>query len=62
MSKIVVKQIKSPIGKPEHHRRILRSLGFRKMNKEKVFNDNNCIRGAINKISYMLDYKIVSDK
>jgi large subunit ribosomal protein L30 len=61
MAKIQVKKIRSEIGHPDAHRKVLRALGLRKMNKVKVFNDNNCIRGMINKVSHFIEYKLIAD-
>lgn len=61
MGKIVVKQTKSTIGQCKKNRVILESMGFRKIGKEKVFKDNNCIRGMLNKVSHLVSYKIVGE-
>lgn len=46
---------KSMIGRPEKHRRVLRSLGLRKPNKTVVVNDTATIQGMIGKVSHMLE-------
>lgn len=58
MSKIIVKQVRSPIGQPANQGRILRALGLRRIGKEKTFSDNNCIRGMVNKISHLVTYRL----
>ena len=58
-SKIYVKQIRSPIRRPQVQRKILRGLGLNKMNKVSELNDTPSIRGMINKIPHLvqiLDY------
>ena len=53
MLKITLKR--SLIGRPEKHRRIVRALGLRRLNKSVIHNDVPSIRGMINKISHMID-------
>ena len=50
MSKISVKQVKSPIGRNSSQRKILVSLGLNKINRVKVHNDHPSILGMIDKI------------
>ena len=54
MSKISVKQIKSPIGRNSSQRKILISLGLNKINRVKVHNDTPSILGMIDKIKHLL--------
>ena len=53
-SKIYVKQIRSPIRRPQVQRKILRGLGLNKMNKVSELNDTPSIRGMINKIPHLV--------
>ena len=53
-SKIYVKQIRSPIRRPEVQRKILKGLGLNKMNKISELNDTPSIRGMINKIPHLV--------
>jgi len=46
---------KSLIGRPEKHRRVVRSLGLRKLNKTVVLADTPTIRGMVQKVSHLLD-------
>ena len=46
---------KSVIGKPEKQRKIVRSLGLRKLNQTVVHRDEPTIRGMIHKIPHMLE-------
>ncbi len=58
-NKIYVKQIRSPIRRPEVQRKILKGLGLNKINKVSELNDTPSIRGMINKIPHLvqiLDY------
>ena len=54
VSKIYVKQIRSPIRRPEVQRKILKGLGLNKMNKVSELNDTPSIRGMINKIPHLV--------
>ena len=53
-SKIYVKQIRSPIRRPQVQKEILRGLGLNKMNKVSELNDTPSIRGMINKIPHLV--------
>jgi len=59
MSKISVKQIKSPIGRNSSQRKILISLGLNKINRVKVHNDHPSILGMIDKIKHLLEVQQV---
>ena len=59
MSKISVKQIKSPIGRNSSQRKILISLGLNKINRGKVHNDHPSILGMIDKIKHLLEVQKV---
>ena len=54
-SKITVKQIKSSIGKHKSHRATLLGLGLKKLNSQRTLEDTPCVRGMINKVSYMVE-------
>ena len=54
VNKIYVKQIRSPIRRPDVQRKILKGLGLNKMNKISELNDTPSIRGMINKISHLV--------
>jgi len=51
---IKVKLVKSGIGRPEKHRKILNSLGLRKLNKVVTLYDTPQIMGAINKVCHLV--------
>ncbi len=50
-----IKLVKSAIGKPEKHRRILRALGLRRRGSVVRHDENPVIEGMINKVSHMLE-------
>ena len=50
--KIIVKQIKSVIGRPESQRKILAKLGLGRIGKSHEFADKAAIRGMIAKVAH----------
>ncbi len=59
MAKIIVRQVGSFSKQPEAMRRVVRALGLRGIGKTREHNDNNCIRGMINKVKHLVSYEIV---
>ena len=59
MATIKIKQIGSPIRRPESQRKILIGLGLNKMHKVVVREDTPEVRGAIRKLPHMV--QIVED-
>ncbi|MEK6561032.1 MAG: 50S ribosomal protein L30 [Nitrospirota bacterium] len=62
MKKIVIKQIKSGIGKPEKQKRIIRGLGLRKIGHTVLREDTPEIRGMVWKIKHLLEVVEGSDE
>ena len=54
MAKIKIKQIGSPIRRPEAQKRILVGLGLGKMNRVVELEDTAEVRGAIAKLPHMV--------
>lgn len=54
-SKVQITLVKSTIGKPEKHRKIIAGLGLTKLNKTVELSDTPEIRGMIAKVSHMLN-------
>jgi large subunit ribosomal protein L30 len=52
--KINITLIKSMIGRPEKHRRVLRGMGLTRINKSVQLNDTPSIRGMIAKVSHLV--------
>ena len=52
--RISITQIKSGIGYRKKTKNTLKALGLRKLNQTVHKKDNACIRGMINKISFLL--------
>ncbi|GAA6208778.1 50S ribosomal protein L30 [Cognatishimia sp. WU-CL00825] len=57
---IVVKQVGSPIRRPQDQRATLIGLGLNKMNKTRELEDTPSVRGMINKIPHMVE--IIEEK
>ncbi|MCL2017718.1 MAG: 50S ribosomal protein L30 [Alphaproteobacteria bacterium] len=54
MSKIVVKQVKSTISRPESQVKILKALGLGKLGKKKELTDCPVVRGMITKVKHLI--------
>ena len=54
VNKIYVKQIRSPIRRPDVQRKILKGLGLNKMNKTSELIGTPSVRGMINKIKHLV--------
>ncbi len=59
--KLLVKQIKSGITEKPKQRLTLRALGLRRMNAEKVHDDNLVIRGMLNKVLHLVSIKEIKE-
>ncbi|MBC7165127.1 MAG: 50S ribosomal protein L30 [Roseovarius sp.] len=57
---IVVKQIGSPIRRPDVQRRTLIGLGLNKMHKTRELEDTPSVRGMVNKIPHLV--QIIEEK
>ncbi len=53
-SKIKVTLVKSLIGRPEKHRKVVAGLGLKKINQTVEHSDTPEIRGMISKINHMI--------
>lgn len=55
MSKMLnVTLVKSMIGRPEKHRKVLRGLGLTKLNRTVELQDTPSIRGMVQKVSHLV--------
>ena len=52
--KIVVKQIKSVIGRPEAQRKVLNALGLGRIGKSNELDDNAAVRGMVAKVAHLI--------
>ena len=49
-----VKLVKSMIGRPEKHRKVLRGMGLTKLNRTVELQDTPSVRGMIQKVSHLV--------
>ena len=49
-----IKKVKSEIGRPEKHRKVLRGMGLNKLNNTVTLSDTPQIRGMINKVVHLV--------
>ena len=53
-ARLKVTLVKSMIGRPEKHRRVLRGMGLTKLNRTVELQDTPSIRGMINAVSHLV--------
>lgn len=61
MGQISIVQQRSLIGQPRKMRRVVRSLGLKRIGDRVLKKDNNCIRGMVNKATHLVSYQLVAD-
>jgi len=54
--------VKSMIGRPEKHRKVLRGMGLTKLNKTVELQDTPAIRGMVSKVSHLVRAEEKSDE
>jgi large subunit ribosomal protein L30 len=54
--------VRSMIGRPEKHRRVLRGMGLTKLNRTVELEDTPSIRGMVNTVSHLLKVEEKSDE
>jgi large subunit ribosomal protein L30 len=54
MAQLKITWLKSCIGRPQKQRRIIRSLGLRRLHHSVIHGDTPTIRGMVNKVSHLL--------
>lgn len=47
--------VRSMIGRPEKHRRVLRGMGLRKLNRSVKLQDTPSVRGMINTVLHLVE-------
>ena len=60
--KLQITLVKSMIGRPEKHRKVLRGLGLKKMHRRVVRPDTPEIRGMVNTVSHLVKAEEVTDE
>ena len=59
--KISVIQRKGGIGRRKSQRETLRGLGLTRINQERILEDTPAIRGMINKISHLVEWRAIDE-
>ncbi len=54
MAELKITWTKSVIGRPQNQRRIIKSLGLRRLHHSVVHQDSPTIRGMVNKVSHLV--------
>lgn len=60
MSRITYQLVRSPIGRPEKHRRTLQALKLTKMNRTVTVEETPSIRGMLRQVSHLV--RVVSEE
>ena len=55
MAKIIVKQVKSTIGRPEAQIKVVKALGLGRIGKTKEMEDTAAVRGMVAKVSHLVE-------
>ena len=58
MAELKITWTKSVIGRPQNQRRIIKSLGLRRLNHSVVHQDSPTIRGMVNKVSHLVKVEV----
>lgn len=61
MAQIKVTWTKSFIGRPESQRRVIQSLGLRRLHQSVVLGDTPTIRGMVNKVSHLVSVEALPE-
>ena len=61
MAQLKITWVKSGIGRPQNQRRIIQSLGLRRLNQSVVHSDSPTIRGMVQKVIHLLKVEEVGD-
>lgn len=51
---VKVTLVRSVLGRPEKHKRVVLALGLKRTNRSVVLPDNAVVRGMINKVSHLV--------
>jgi len=60
--KLKITLVKSIIGRPEKHRKILRGMGLIKLNRTVELENTPAIRGMVKKVSHLVSAKEKTDE
>ena len=57
--KLRIRQVKSVIGRPQKHRRVIAALGLRRNQTEVIHDDTPAIRGMVFKVRHLVNVEEV---
>jgi len=60
--KINITLVKSMIGRPEKHRKVLRGMGLRKVNRTVQLEDTPSKRGMVHAVSHLVEVEEYNDE
>jgi large subunit ribosomal protein L30 len=60
--KLKITLVRSMIGRPEKHRKVLRGMGLRKLNRSVILEDSPSVRGMIHKVSHLVQAEESTDE
>lgn len=61
-AKLKVTLVKSMIGRPEKHRKVLRGMGLTRISKSIVLDDTPASRGMVNVVSHLVHAEEITDE
>lgn len=59
-NRLEITLVRSVIGRPETQRKVVKTLGLRKIRQQVVREDTPAIRGMVNKVSHLVTVKEIS--
>ncbi len=60
--KLKVTQIRSLIGRQEHHKRVIKALGLGKIGKSRIHNNDAVTLGMIDKVKFLVKVETLDEK
>ena len=60
MSKIKITLVRSTIGLPQNQRRIVKALGFRKLNQNVIHESSPTINGMVHKVKHLVSIEDIA--
>lgn len=60
--KLKITLVKSMIGRPEKHRKVLRGMGLTKLNKTVELEDTPSIRGMVHMVTHLVKAEEMTDE
>lgn len=54
--------VRSLIGHPQKHRKVVQGLGLRKVNRSVVLEDTRAVRGMVNVVSHLVKAEEINDE